>query len=88
MFTNVYRNLKDKLLNNRTGDFMKQISLSIGSDHRGMKLKDQLSNWLIPIDSDIGTRFNIDLFHDIGPYDDKKKKHQDCYYMKWVLIMV
>ena len=52
---------------------MKQISLSIGSDHRGMELKDQLSNWLIPIDSDIGTRFNIDLFHDIGPYDDKKK---------------
>ncbi len=52
---------------------MKQISLSIGSDHRGMKLKDQISKWLIPIDSDIGTRFNIDLFHDIGPYDDKKK---------------
>lgn len=52
---------------------MKQISLSIGSDHRGMKLKDDLSKWLIPIDSDIGTRFNIDLFHDIGVYDDKKK---------------
>ncbi len=52
---------------------MKSISLSMGSDHRGMKLKDDLSKWLIPIDSDIGTRFNIDLFHDIGTYDNKKK---------------
>ena len=66
-------NLKDKSLNNSIGELMKQISLSIGSDHRGMKLKDQLSKWLIPIDSDIGTRFNIDLFHDIGVYDDKRK---------------
>lgn len=52
---------------------MKSISVSMGSDHRGMKLKDDLSKWLIPVDSDIGTRFNIDLFHDIGTYDNKKK---------------
>ena len=52
---------------------MKSVSVSMGSDHRGMKLKEDLSKWLIPIDSDIGTRFNIDLFHDIGVYDDKKK---------------
>ena len=52
---------------------MKSISVSMGSDHRGMKLKDDLSKWLIPVDSDIGTRFNIDLFHDIGTYDTKKK---------------
>ena len=52
---------------------MKSVSVSMGSDHRGMKLKDDLSKWLIPVDSDIGTRFNIDLFHDIGTYDTKKK---------------
>lgn len=52
---------------------MKSISVSMGSDHRGMKLKDDLSKWLIPVDSEIGTRFNIDLFHDIGTYDNKKK---------------
>ena len=51
---------------------MKSISVSMGSDHRGMKLKDDLSKWLIPVDSEIGTRFNIDLFHDIGTYDNKK----------------
>ena len=42
---------------------MKQISVSIGSDHRGIGTKRSIIKLVIPIDSDIGTRFNIDLFH-------------------------
>jgi len=52
---------------------MKSVQLQVASDHRGMELKDQLSNWLTPVDEDVPTKFGIDLFHDIGIYDDKKK---------------
>ena len=39
------------------------IDLTIGADHRGMELKDQVSKWLCPIDECMG---DIVTFHDIG----------------------
>jgi len=46
------------------------IEIVIGSDHRGYKLKNDISKWLTPIDKD--PRFDISIFADNGPYDDKK----------------
>ena len=46
------------------------IELVIGSDHRGYKLKNDISKWLTPIDKE--PKFNISIFADNGPYDDKK----------------
>ena len=46
------------------------MDLCIASDHRGYEFKDQISNWLTPIDKDI--TFNISLFFDLGPYEDIK----------------
>ena len=64
---------------------MKSISLSMGSDHRGMELKDNLSEWLIPIDDELVTKFNIDLFHDIGVYDKKKKEDYPRIVQKFLM---
>ena len=44
------------------------IDLTIGADHRGMELKDQVSKWLCPIDECMG---DIVTFHDIGIYENK-----------------
>ena len=52
---------------------MKSIDLQMASDHRGMELKDKISDWLIPIDDDDPTRFGITLFQDTGVYNNKKK---------------
>lgn len=46
------------------------IDLVIGSDHRGYELKNEISKWLTPIDKD--PRFDISVFADSGPYDNKK----------------
>ena len=39
------------------------IDLTIGADHRGMELKDQVSKWICPIDECMG---DIVTFHDVG----------------------
>tara|TARA_B100001248_G_scaffold262730_1_gene261789 strand:- start:12832 stop:13326 length:495 start_codon:yes stop_codon:yes gene_type:complete len=52
---------------------MKSIDLQIASDHRGMELKDKISEWLTPLDDDNPTRFGITLFQDAGVYNNKKK---------------
>ena len=50
------------------------IDLTIGADHRGMKLKDQVSKWICPIDECIG---DIVTFHDIGIYENKRTDFQE-----------
>ena len=50
------------------------IDLTIGADHRGMELKDQVSKWLCPIDECMG---DIVTFHDIGIYENKRTDYND-----------
>ena len=50
------------------------IDLTIGADHRGMELKDQVSKWLCPIDECMG---DIVTFHDVGIYENKRTDYND-----------
>ena len=50
------------------------IDLTIGADHRGMELKDQVSKWLCPIDECMG---DIVTFHDIVIYEYKRTDYND-----------
>ena len=51
----------------------KDNQLVIASDHRGMKLKDFITQWVTPLDDNFATRYDISVFMDQGVYDDKKK---------------
>lgn len=53
------------------------IDLIIGSDHRGLELKNQLSNWLCPIDEDETHLFNITTFQDIGIHKKIRSDYND-----------
>ena len=50
------------------------IDLTIGADHRGMELKDQVSKWICPIDECMG---DIVTFHDVGIYENKRTDYND-----------
>ena len=50
------------------------IDLTIGADHRGMELKDQVSKWICPIDECMD---DIVTFHDIGIYENKRTDYND-----------
>ena len=50
------------------------IDLTIGADHRGMELKDQVSKWICPIDECMG---DIVTFHDVGIYKNKRTDYND-----------
>mgnify|MGYP005691769389 FL=1 len=51
----------------------KDTQLVIASDHRGMKLKDFITQWVTPLDDNFATRYDISVFMDQGVYDDNKK---------------
>ena len=50
------------------------IDLTIGADHRGMELNDQVSKWICPIDEWMD---DIVTFHDIGIYENKRTDYND-----------
>lgn len=47
-------------------------SCCIGSDHRGVKLKSFIYDYLVPNTDEEPTKFGISVMIDAGPYDDKK----------------
>ena len=49
----------------------------IGSDHRGFKLKEKISTWLCPIDSECDSKFDIAVFQDAGTYKPKRIDYND-----------
>ena len=53
------------------------IDLIIGSDHRGLELKNQLADWMCPIDEDETHLFNITVFQDIGIHKNKRTDYND-----------
>ena len=41
----------------------KDNQLVIASDHRGMKLKDFITQWVTPLDDNFATRYDLSLIH-------------------------
>ena len=56
---------------------MQDISLSIGSDHRGIKLKDWIYNYVAPNTDEEPTKFGIGVLIDVGAYNDKSVDYPD-----------
>lgn len=51
---------------------IEQNSVSIGSDHRGVNLKDYVYKFMVPDTDEEITKFNICVIQDVGAYDKKK----------------
>ena len=47
-------------------------SFCIGSDHRGVRLKSFIYDYLVPMTDEEPVKFGISVVIDEGPYDDKK----------------
>ena len=56
---------------------MEDVSLSIGSDHRGIKLKNYIYDYVAPNTDEEPTKFNISVLIDVGAYDDKSVDYPD-----------
>ena len=52
------------------------IDLVVGSDHRGLELKEHIIEWVLPID-DIEVKSNITMFHDVGTYSPDSVDYPD-----------
>ena len=51
---------------------IKDNSVSIGSDHRGVALKNYVYDYMVPNTDEEPTKFNISVMQDVGVYDSKK----------------
>lgn len=56
---------------------MEDVSLAIGSDHRGIKLKNYIYDYVAPNTDEDPTKFNISVLIDVGAYDDKSVDYPD-----------
>jgi ribose 5-phosphate isomerase B len=56
---------------------MQDVSLSMGSDHRGVKLKNFIYQYVAPNKEEEVTLFNISVLADVGAYDDKPVDYPD-----------
>ena len=52
------------------------IDLVLASDHRGLKLKDYVAKWVVPID-ETEVKSNITMFHDVGTYSPTSVDYPD-----------
>lgn len=52
-------------------------SVSIGSDHRGLELKNYVYNYMVPNTDEEVTKFNISVIQDVGAYDTKSVDYPD-----------
>ena len=52
-------------------------SLAIGSDHRGIKLKQYIYDYVFPNTDEEPTKFNISVMEDVGAYDEKSVDYPD-----------
>jgi ribose 5-phosphate isomerase B len=56
---------------------IKTNSVALGSDHRGVKLKNYIYNYLVPDTDEEPTKFNISVIEDVGAYDEKSVDYPD-----------
>ena len=55
----------------------KTNGVSIGSDHRGLKVKNMIYDYLVPGTDEEATKFNISVIQDHGCYDNKPVDYPD-----------
>jgi ribose 5-phosphate isomerase B len=55
----------------------KLVDLLWGSDHRGLELKEYLSEYVCPTKIDKDGKFNIATMYDVGTYTNKKCNYPD-----------
>ena len=56
---------------------IKDRSVSLGSDHRGVQLKNIIHAYMFPDTDEEPTKFNISVLHDVGAYDTKSVDYPD-----------
>ena len=56
---------------------IEENSVSIGSDHRGINLKDYVYKFMVPNTDEEVTKFNISVIQDVGAYDKKSVDYPD-----------
>ena len=56
---------------------IKDRSVSLGSDHRGVQLKNIIHAYMFPDTDEEPTKFNISVLHDVSTYDTKSVDYPD-----------
>ena len=54
-----------------------KYDLVLGSDHRGLTLKQKIAGWFVPTGADVSSRFLVDTINDVGAYSDKSVDYPD-----------